>query len=122
MTDRKNTKVIREAKIEDATLIVKVPKSEEGGMKKEIRHRLDSPSHSLELGELHWVDDDYNIAKVERNDFLETIITGLDCTIRMSTDISEHNVGATCRWVLDCSTDVIAVGGYKLKEHYRIEA
>lgn len=121
MTEPEDEQLVREAVVKNATIIVRVPKGETNNLKKEIRHILDSTSHSPEKGELTYVGPDYKTQEVDRDEYVEVIVTGLECTIRMGESISEHNVGATCRWVLDCSTSVIAVGGFRLEDHYRVK-
>lgn len=114
--------VVKEVKVENATIITLVPKDEASNLEKEIRHRLDSDKHKRLIGEIKYVDEDYNTKVVEREDHLEVIVTGMDVTIWMKEDTPEENIPDCCAWTLGVSKDVITTGGFNIREHYNIEA
>lgn len=114
--------VARMVHVEDATIVMGVaPKEGIGKLKKEIRHRLDDQKENDTSGRIAYVDSDYCIKTVEREDSLEVIITEIDLKISMNKHIPDNNVSKVVRKTLEAPKSITCVGYFDIREHYLME-
>lgn len=117
----KRKEVVRVAQVENATLILGIDRDSAKTIRKEIRHRLDNQRQNDTSGRVHYVDPDYEIDVVEREDTLEVIATGVNLSIRMDKHIPERIVYNVIRKTLEAPQSVICAGMFDVREHYTIE-
>lgn len=116
------TEIVREVQIENTSLIINVPKDNGGDIKAGVRYALNSPKHGDVYDRLFYVDSDYDIKVIPRDEFLEVIATNLDFSIRLHKNISYDNIDSAIKNILYRSDNLICVGNYNIREHYLIEA
>lgn len=107
--------------IENLTVILTIPKSQASNIRKEIRHRLDSPNHSYKSGRINYVFDRYDIQRIDRGDVLEVIATNINAVLAMSNSVEASLAKTRCKEILEESDDVDAVGKFRLGEQFYIE-